>query len=146
MPDQAVAEGQQPVSRRAGAFLAGIGVVVTSIGIGIGIKAWHFGASAREVEGTVIRMDRQVRKSTFTYSPVVSYEINGRTFQLQSDVATSPPAYSVGEKVTVLYRAEQPADGQIKSFSEQWVLPLILSGFGTVLACVGVWHLLRGIQ
>ena len=146
MPDQSVAEGHQPVSRRAGAVLAGIGVVVTSIGIGIGIRVWHFASSAREVEGTVIRMDRHVRKSTFTYSPVVSYEINGRTFQLRSDVGTSPPAYSVGEKVTVLYSAEHPADGQIKSFSEQWVLPLILSALGTVLAGVGVWHLLRGIQ
>jgi hypothetical protein len=145
MAARSVAEGHKPVSRRVMAIMAGIGVVVASIGISIGIKAWLFEASAREAEGTVIRMNRHLSRGKVSYSPVVSYEINGKSFQLRSDVATSPPAFRVGEKVTVLYRAGHPADGQIKSFSEQWVLPLIVTGLGTVVAGVGIWHLFRGI-
>jgi hypothetical protein len=39
--------------------------------------------------------------------------------------------YAVGDRVRVLYDADQPADARLDLFVEQWMLPLILGVFGS---------------
>jgi len=40
--------------------------------------------------------------------------------------------FSVGQKVTVVYRAGRPEEARIPSFSEFYVLPLVIGGLGVV--------------
>jgi hypothetical protein len=144
--DRSDAETRKSEPRRQAAWMAGIGALVASICMGFAVKAWTFASSAREVEGTVIRIDRSELRGRSSFRPIVSYQINGKAFQLKSDIGTSHQAYRVGEKVTVLYKPENPARGRIKSFSELWALPLIFGVIGTVFAGAGVWQLFRGAR
>ncbi len=111
-----------------------IGGVFAAIGIGVGISAWSFAASARETQGEVVLL---VHRGKGTHAPVVRYVVDGKSFEFQSSVASSPPAHAVGDKVTVLYQPDQPQHGNIKSFMDQWFLPLIFTGIGTLFFVIG---------
>jgi hypothetical protein len=118
-----------------GVIFALVGAVFAAIGIGVGIKNWTFAATARETEGTVVRL--VVTGKRGTAAPVVRYEVKGQSFEFQSSVASSPPAHGVGEKVTVLYQPDQPHQGNIKSFMDLWFLPVIFAGLGTLFFVIG---------
>lgn len=98
----------------AGFALLGLGLIVHNALFAIGTK---------QAEGTVVEMVGDEMKS-----PVVEFNANDRRHTFQSKMSSSPPAYSVGERVSVLYHPEQPAEAQIDSFSERWLFPL---GFAT---------------
>ena len=126
---------RQKVPLLAGLIFAVIGLVFAAVGIGVGIKNWSFASSAREAEGTVIRLVATSNRGTV--APVVRYEVDGISFEFQSGVASSPPVHAVGEKVTVLYQPDQPHQGNIKSFMDQWFLPFIFGGLGTLFVVTG---------
>lgn len=60
------------------------------------------------------------------YSPVIEFEANGQTYSFESSNASSPPAYDVGEQVSVLYDPADPNTAQINKWSERWLMPVIL--------------------
>jgi hypothetical protein len=117
-----------------------VGTIFLAVGVGIGAWAYHFGAEANQAEGVVIRMVSSGRKGGS--SPVVRYEVDGQSYELQSTVSSSPPAYSVGEKVTVLYHPDNPGGGQIDSFIDRWLFPLVFGGMGFIFAAIGYGFLL----
>ncbi len=92
------------------------------VGIGIGCYSVAFAIGTNEVQGTVTNMVHG--------SPVVDYEVNGQRFSFQSAMSSSPPAYFVGEKVSVLYRPNNPASAQINSFTERWLFPIVFTAAG----------------
>lgn len=99
------------------------GVAFAVLGLGILVHNALFAIGTKQAEGTVIEMVGNKQKS-----PVVEFNANGQRHTFQSRMSSSPPAYSVGEKVSVLYHPEEPARAQIDSFSERWLFPL---GFAT---------------
>lgn len=60
------------------------------------------------------------------YSPVIEFEANGQTYTFESDNASYPPAYEVGEEVKILYNPEDPNNAQINKASERWLMPVII--------------------
>lgn len=71
-----------------------------------------------------------------TYYPVVEFTaIDGKRRSVQLSEGTFPPAYEVGDEVTVLYDPEHPLDARIKSFGSSalmWILPGITGTLGIV--------------
>ena len=112
-----------------------IGSVFAAVGIGVGQSNRSFASSAHETEGTVIRMVATGNRGS---SPVVRYEVDGKSFELQSSVSSSPPRYAVGDKVTVLYHADEPHKGTIRSFMDQWLFPTIFTGIGSLFVLIGL--------
>lgn len=77
------------------------------------------------------------------YFPVVEFMAkDGRRRQVQLSEGSFPPAYEIGDEVTVLYEPEHPLDARIKSGGStalMWILPGItgilgLAFLGTVIA------------
>jgi hypothetical protein len=68
------------------------------------------------------------------YYPVVMFTANdGKRRSVQLSEGSFPPAYEVGDEVTVLYEPEHPLDARIKSFGSSalmWVLPGITGVLG----------------
>lgn len=68
------------------------------------------------------------------YFPVVDFvSKDGKPHTAQLSEGSFPPAYEVGEKVTVLYDPEHPLDARIKSFgssASMWILPGITGILG----------------
>lgn len=83
----------------------------------------------------------------YTY-PVVEYSPPGRgLLEVQLNEGSSPPEYSVGDPITVLYDPQQPKDARIKSFSSNlllWILPgitlIVGASFATAaIVVIKVW-------
>jgi hypothetical protein len=70
--------------------------------------------------------------------PVVAYRGGQTTHEITGRVGTSPPAYAVGEVVSVLYLPSKPRKARIDSFAERRLLPAIFGGIGAVLFVIGV--------
>jgi hypothetical protein len=76
--------------------------------------------------------------------PVVVFVDNrGERHQTQLNEGSDPPAYEVGDEVTILYEPENPLDARIKSFGSSalmWILPSItgILGIGFLVAVLVV--------
>jgi hypothetical protein len=69
---------------------------------------------------------------------VVDYQVGWRLFRSRHKVVLSPGPYQVGEIVGVRFRADQPQDGVVDTFWENWSLVMVLGGFGLVFAAIGI--------
>lgn len=93
--------------------------------------------------------DSERRTSTDYYYPVVEFYLPGEVRQtVQLSEGSWPPAYQVGDSVTVLYDPEQPLDARIDSVSStvlMWILPGITGVIGAIFLAVGlsVWWFLK---
>lgn len=127
---------QRPVL--VGLIFAGVGAILAIIGFGFGYNSWSFTSGARKADGKVIRLVQTTDRRGTTSAPVIRYAVDGQTFEVQSSVSSSPPAYSVGDHVAILYPPEHPHQGRLHSFTELWVAPLVLGGMGTLFFIIGV--------
>lgn len=74
---------------------------------------------------------------TYSYLPIVRFQVAEQQIQFRGSVATSPPAWHVGETVDVLYLESNPWDARIESFTSLWLLPMIFGGIGAVFLAIG---------
>src|SRR5689334_57156 len=74
----------------------------------------NFVHSATKADGEVVAMHTSYSRSknggtSRTYSPIVSFRTpTNEAIRFTSDFSTSPPAYHVGQKVTVLHSKDNP--------------------------------------
>ena len=79
-----------------------------------------------------------------TYFPVVEFTAkDGKRRKVQLSEGSFPPAYEVGDEVTILYEPDHPLDARIKSFASSagmWILPSITGvlGIGFLVAVLTV--------
>jgi hypothetical protein len=79
------------------------------------------------------------------YYPRVRFATrSGDTIEFTGSNGASPPAFEVGETVSVLYDRTSPGNARIDSFFQLWLLPMILGGMGSVFAAVGGAGLIVG--
>jgi hypothetical protein len=60
------------------------------------------------------------------YSPVIEFNVDGQTYSFDGENASYPPAYEVGEEVSVLYDPADPNTAQINKWTERWLFPIII--------------------
>lgn len=98
-----------------------------------------FVSHASRAQGTVTALvpQRSGDSNSVSYRPIVRFEHEGREVQFSDSLASSPPAYYVGQTVGVLYLAHSPADARIDSFSSLWFVPALLTGMGLIFFGIG---------
>jgi hypothetical protein len=111
-----------------------IGAVFTGVGAYLLISEWSFLSGARETQGTVVRL---VPGSRGSFAPVFRYEVDGVVHEAQSAVSSSPPAFAVGDPVTVYYQPAHPEAGHLKSVVHQWLFPSLFGGLGLLFLTIG---------
>ena len=80
-----------------------------------------------------------VAKNSDLYAPVVIFQNSeGRQYRIVGTVASSPPEFTVGDKVPVTYQKERPSAGQIASFRQKWFLPMIIGCIGAAMSGMGL--------
>jgi hypothetical protein len=98
---------------------------------------------ATKADGEVVAMHTSYSRSknggtSRTYSPVVLFHTpTHKAVQFTSDFSTSPPSHHVGQKVTVLYRANDPHDVKLSDFWSLWFGTVLLGGMGTIFTAIG---------
>jgi len=109
-----------------------------------------FLVNAIEAEGVIIgfasvrsesrRNSSSVVSVSYTYAPRTKFKtMEGETVEFNSRNSSSPPAYSVGQKVKVLYVPTNPQSASIDSFWSLWGLASILGGIGLVFLLGGIF-------
>lgn len=130
-----------------------VGVFLTIAVIMLAIAAisgfFNFQRLSREESAPGQVVDLVVRRSQVDsnkpgqeyYYPVVEFNLPGGSRQhVQLSEGSWPPAYSVGESVTVLYDQQHPQDARIQSLSStllMWIVPGV-TGFVGVAFLIAV--------
>jgi len=128
------------MARNFGYFFMLPGLAMLLGGITVGVRHASFRQSAERAQGTVIS-NRYSADSDGggTYHPEVEFvDHDGRRHTFISTTGSSPASFKVGERVPILYQRDQPEDGSIDTFFQQWFMSLLLSGLGFVFTSVGV--------
>jgi hypothetical protein len=103
----------------------------------VAIGEWNFIKTSITAEGTVISfVERSSNKGDTNYAPVVQYsDVEGNTHTFVSSLASSPPSYAIGQKVTILISSDGGIP-QIKSFMSQWFGSIIGGIFALLSICI----------
>lgn len=90
--------------------------------------SWQLENEGVTTTGTVMRLEESNSSEggCCVYSPVIEFNVNGQTYSFESDNASDPPAYDVGEEVNVIYHPNDPNTAQINKWSERWLFPIII--------------------
>jgi hypothetical protein len=110
-----------------GAFGA-VGLVTGGIAGFLIVSHLQFVHAAVHVEGVVLEDHGR---------PRVQFQAGAKTVEIEGSVRSTPPAFKKGEKVTVLYPEGDPDAGEIDSFIQGYLAPLILGSFGVVFGGIG---------
>lgn len=101
---------------------------------------------ASETAGEVVALEEEPAMEPGeprSYRPVVSFSLGPRgRVRFKSMAHSYPSRYRVGDPVRVLYHPDRPHDARIRSFTDLWLLPLILGGLGAVFTTLGAGLLL----
>lgn len=126
------------IVQNLGAFLVFNLFVVgmAALTIWFGSQSYQVTKNGDTATGTVTEMvESNTEDGCCVYSPIVEYKVDGRTFSIDSKNASDPPSYHVGQQVEIIYNRTTPSEGAINSWSELWLVPVIL-GLATVILAV----------
>lgn len=121
----------------------GIILLVGFLLLGFGI--WQFGVSKKfQKEGikttaTIIENIPQKGRKGTTYTPVMTYEIYGHKYTYTSSVSSKPPAYYIGEEITIMYDKQDPENVKIYGYYGMFRNSMILFSLATpaLIICGG---------
>ena len=88
-------------------------------------RSLWFQHGAEQAQGRIVAKTDDVPELTVEYRTA-----SGQTRQVQSAGSDLYDNYMVGDRVTVYYDAQQPADVRLDLFVEMWLLPMLLGVFG----------------
>jgi Protein of unknown function (DUF3592) len=102
-------------------------LIMAGIGGYFGYTSWQLTKGGQTVSGTVTHLDQaDDTDGGTTYAPIVSYEVGGQSYEFNTHNYSYPPAYQVGQQVTVLYDPANPGYGRLNNFWDLWALPIAL--------------------
>lgn len=122
-------------------IFGGIGLLLLLIagGFVVWTKSWLNSTVA--AEGRVIELvggSSGPGRRGGSYHPVVAFTAqDGRKFEFRSSTGSDPPAFRVGEIVTVRYRPDDPRSAGIDAFFSLYLMPLIFGFIGAIFTLVG---------
>jgi hypothetical protein len=99
-----------------------LATVSAVISISTFLHARNFNRKAAKATGQIIQMlEKKDHDNDTVFYPVFSFsDSKGEGHTIYSTWGSFPPAYSVGEKVNVLYSPKNPKDAKIESFFSLW--------------------------
>jgi hypothetical protein len=86
-----------------------------------------------------LRPVRSGQHNSLTYAPVFRFDVPGTHFStVVSNTSSSPPAFKVGEVVTVHYQPGHPEKAVIDSFGQLWLGDLVFGISGAMAIGIGL--------
>ena len=133
--------------RSIGGFLLAMGLFAFAVG---GWSIWsdhQFAENGVQATGTVVSFEqRRVKRDNSPgyrtlYTPVVTFHgQDGAEYRFVGQAGSSSPAYSVGERVNVIYDPWSPNDAIIDDFGSRHGIPTVFLVMGLVVTSLGaIW-------
>ena len=133
------------VFKIVGSVFAGVGLVFVLVSLWNVRSTKQFLAQSETAHGEVIDLVLGSSRtgdsgtSSSVYYPVVRFATHeGEYIEFQSGIGSQPPAYRVGDRVTVRYRPDNPYRAKIDSFFQLWFLSVLFGGLGFVFGSIGL--------
>lgn len=121
-----------------GRILTGLAPLMLGVGIVGAVHEWRFVQTAHRTEGTIVEMVEHRGDHGVTYSPVYTFRTQtGQEQKVYARTSSYPPAFQVGDKVTVLYRPSSPRDAQLQRFFDMWGWKVLCGGIGVFYGILG---------
>jgi hypothetical protein len=112
-----------------------IGVLVLAGGIYFAYDT--MGLLSRSLSSTATVIDLQYN-SDGQATPVLQFTDKiGATITTRLNEARKPPAYAVGDKVSIIYDVKSPNNIRVDSFLGIWLVPIVMTLLGAVFSFVG---------
>jgi hypothetical protein len=119
-------------------FLIFFGSIILMFFIYVFVGKILFLESCVQTKGTVQDIVRSQHDDN-QFTPVIKFTTpTGGQFTFSPDSSSSDPGYEAGQEVTVIYNPEFPEDAQIKSFTELWMVSIILFIIAVLLLSIGI--------
>ena len=115
-----------------------IGTLFLLVACGFAVRDLVRTVGAEVATGEVIALTVE-SSSKGTYRPTVRFTTDRGPVTITGLVASSPPAYRVGEQVRVYYDRADPSVAIIDSFVERLLFTAIFGGVGFVIVAVGMF-------
>ncbi|MFJ2988718.1 DUF3592 domain-containing protein [Collimonas sp. NPDC087041] len=112
-----------------------IGVLFLLIAAFSSVSTLKFKKTALHTDGIVARLNERISqekgKTSVLYYPVFAFiNTNGTPQIVESSSGSHPAAYSVGDKVPMLYPADNPQDAQVDSVFGLWISTIVFALLG----------------
>jgi hypothetical protein len=127
-------------------FLGVFAVILVAVGVYQSVRISRLEAAGLRTQGQVVRMKEEHSSgggSHYSYYAVVRFRTDrNATVEFKDDVGSNPPSHRPGDKVTVLYLANDPQRQAIidRGFWWNWAIPgiVFLSAAFVVLLVFGM--------
>lgn len=123
-----------------------VGIVCASIAYSLWSKNRHMKANGIETTGVVIghHQKNQIQRTT-ALAVVVQYtDYRNQPRVYYSTTYTTPVMFQVGETIRLWYLKDKPDDILMEG-KDEWLLPMVLGGFGLVFSLIGLPGILKSL-
>ena len=119
-------------------FVILFGLVFFGVGAGLTYRQNLLESQDLQTQGEVVNLAENCDDDGCTYSPVVRFQTeDGQNTSFQSSYSSSPPAYDIGEKVTVIYSPDNPKKAVIKGEGQLFrIIFMIVGGVVVIFGLV----------
>lgn len=111
-------------------FLILFGAVLTAVGI-FAYKSMQIDESWTRTQGEVADVSSRISDGSTTYTSVIKYEINGKSYQVSSSSGSTSP--NIGEKREVAYNPARPHQSKVSDASSFKLLVMLFPVIGIAM-------------
>ncbi len=76
---------------------------------------------------------------SYTYFPVVEYQVEGETFRMRMSNGTASPEYKINDRVTILYNPDNAEEFIVKGDNSGKICGIVASIIGVFLTGIGLY-------
>jgi hypothetical protein len=121
------------------------GLLFFAIGSGMTMRQRTLEGQGIEAPGVVVDLQENYDSDGSTYTPVVQFQTSsGQSIEFVSSYSSSPPAYDVGETVTVVYPPDNPSEAIIKGDGQ--MLHIIFMLLGGIVTAIGFYLIFSTVR
>ena len=124
----------------SGILLSTVGIAFLAFAIFAFLSDRDLDQNGLRAEGSVIALEaRDDSDAEARYAPVITWtDESQEQHQFTASVASSPPQFTPGDRVTVIYDPKSPSAAKIDTPTQRYLLPFLFGGMGFVFAFLGM--------
>lgn len=120
-----------------------VGIIFLAVGIFLYFQNQRLTkVCTAEAEATVVNMQEEMENDEngmrYVYYPVIEYKAGSETVRVTMSSGSSTPAYSINDKLTILYNPNKVKEFIVKGDKASGIFSYVFMGLGVLVTGCGV--------
>lgn len=116
-----------------------VGIIFLGVGVFLFIRGNNLKNNCTEkVDAYVINYTESYSDDSFTYCPVIEYNVNGITYNKEYSTCGSVKKYQLKQKISILYNPNKVEEFYIEGDSTSGIFSYIFMGAGIFVIIIGL--------